>query len=108
MKKLFLACLFILGCGPSVGPPPFLLATATLTDYQYIGGGIYYYYNDCGPIYYYGDGTYNATCTYAIDNIMTAEVIRIGDTLACPGPSYRKIEYVNGNLDSMDYTVDCE
>ena len=108
MKKLLLACLVLLGCGPAVGPPPVaLVATATLTDYQYIGNNTYYYYDDC-RINYYSDNTYTDTCTYTADDILIREMIHIGDTLVCPGPSYEKIDYVNDNLDMMDYTVYCE
>lgn len=109
MKKILLACLFIVGCGPVVAPSPraILVATASLTDYSY-SGNAYYYYNDCGPVDYYNDGTYNAICTYPPDNVVTRELIHIGDTLACPGPSYRKIEYVNNNYDMMDFSVDCQ
>ncbi len=108
MKKIFLLCLFFIGCGGVPEPVTTVVASATLTDYAYDGDNIYYYYNDCGPIYYYSDGNYNATCTYQMDNIMKKEIVRIGETLKCPGPSYRKIEYVNNNMDMMDYTVECE
>lgn len=109
MKKLLLVCLVLIGCGPPVSEPPPAVEVATvhLTDYQYSGAGIYYYFNDCSVIYY-NDGTYNAACTYPIDNIIQAEVIRIGNNLYCPGPSYRKIEYTPDYGDSMDYTVNCE
>jgi len=106
MKKLLLVYLFIIGCGP-VTPSPRLVASASLTDYAY-DYNTYNYYNDCGPIYYYADGTYNATCTYPPDGVMTTEMVRIGNNLLCPGLSYQNTEYVNNNYDMMDYTVNCE
>lgn len=109
MKTLLGLILFISACNITVTPPPprTLLATASITNYVY-GGGIYYYYNDCGPVYYYSDNTYESTCTYPEDNIMIQQINHIGNSLQCPGPSYRKIEYVNYGYDMMDYTVDCE
>lgn len=111
MKKILLACLFVLGCGPLPPPPPrvFVTAVASVTDYVWTGA-YYYYANDCGPVYYYSDGTYDITCTYPPDSVMHFELSRVGSSVAnnCPGPSYHVIEYVNSNYDMMDYVVDCE
>jgi len=110
IKTLILALIVLAGCGPLPPPPhrPLVIATASITDYYW--AGIYYYANDCGPVYYYSDGTYSAVCTFPPDYIMNYELDRVSNSVRyyCPGPSYNVVEYINGGYDMMDYTVDCE
>ncbi len=110
MKKILLGLLLLTGaCSVTVVPPPprTLIATASISDYVY-GGGIYYFHNDCGPVYYYSDGTYYSVCTYPENTTMIQAINSVGNRLQCPGPSYRRIEYTNDRFDMIDYMVDCE